>query len=367
MNREVSLRQITFMFLFISVSTILRQVPTALAQEAGRCGYLSPLWSIFATIPLTAIIILLIRSFPGLNLYEIMVQLFGKFISKILVLAYLLWILLALTAKVSIYSMTMQFTLMPKTSSEFFMVILFIIVFYALLHGMKTIFRFSELTLGTVLILFAILFLCAFTRIRSDYLYPVSTIHLPETIVASRNVITVGGNIIIALFFADKFGIRITSQHIRKLWFGILTFTILSFVITFFTFGISGTSLTADLPFPFYITVKSISFFNIFERFEVLVTLICILSDFIAICIFTVLFLRCFEWLFHIQEDCYFLYAPLSMIVFYLTYYISSTQFEFRFLYQNLIVNLNLVFQYVIPLFMAFICLIRRKKIVKQN
>lgn len=365
MNKEVTLRQITFMFLFISISSVLRQIPNALAQEAGRSGYLSPLWSIFATVPLTAIVILLIKSYPGLNFYEIMVHLFGKILSKVLIFLYLLWLILGITAKVTAYSLTLQFTLMPKTRADFFMTILVILVFYALIRGIKTIFRFSELTLSTILILFAIMFICAIGRIRSDYLLPVSTIHLKETIFASKQVIAVGGNILIALFFADKFGITVPKEQLRKLWFGILTFTVLVFVITIFTFGISGTSLTKNLPFPFYITVKSISFFNIFERFEVLVTLICVLSDFIAICVFSILLSRCFIWLFDLK-DADFLYVPLAILVYYLTYYVSSTQFEFNYLYKYIIVNLNMVFEYIIPFLLAFLCLIKRNKIKKQ-
>ncbi len=365
MNREVTLRQVTFMYLFISISSILRQIPNALALEAGKSGYLSPLWSILATVPLTAIVILLIKSYPGLNFYEIMVHLLGKLLSKIIIFIYLLWILLGITAKVTAYSLTLQFTLMPKSRADFFMVILAILVFYALLHGIKTIFRFSELILTTILILFAIIFICAIGRIRSDYLLPVSTIHLTNTIFASKHVIAVGGNIVIALFFADKFGISVTKEQIRKLWFGIITFTVLSFIITLFTFGISGTSLTKNLPFPFYIAVKSISFFNIFERFEVLVTLICVISDFIAICVFAILLSRCFVWLFNLKESG-FLYVPLTIIIFYLTYYISSTQFEFNYLYKNILVNLNLIFEYAVPFILAFLCLIKRKSIKKQ-
>jgi spore germination protein KB len=362
LNREVTLRQITFMYLFISISTVLRQVPQALAMEAGKSGYLSPIISIVATVPLTAIVIYLLKTFPGLNIYEIMVQLIGSFFSKLIILLYLLWLFLATTAKVTIYSLTLEFTLMPRTRSDFFMSVMAILVFYALLRGIKTIFRFSELSLGTIFILFAILFVCAVSRLRTDYLLPVSTIHLLKTTLAAKHVITVGGNIIIALFFADKLGISITKSQFRKLWFGVFAFTCLTFIITLLTFGISGTSLTANLPFPFYITVKSISIFNIFERFEVLITLICILSDFISIAIFVILLLRCFEWLFGLTEH-EVLYLPLAVIIFYLTYYLSSTQFEFNFLYRVVLVNLNLIFEYVIPLFLAFLCLIMRKKI----
>jgi len=353
------------MYLFISISSVLRQVPEALAQEADRSGYLSPLLSVIATVPLTAIVILLIKSYPGLNLYEIMVQLMGKFLAKVIIFFYLIWILIGITAKVTIYSLTLQLTLMPNTRSDFFITILAVLVFYALIRGIKTIFRFSELSLATILLLFAIMFLCAIGRLRSDYLLPVSTIHLKEALMASKHVIAVGGNIVIALFFADKFGITVAKEQMRKLWFGVLTFTAFAFIITLFTFGISGTSLTKNLPFPFYITVKSISFFNIFERFEVLVTLICLMSDFIAICVFAIILSRCFVWLFNLKENS-FLFVPLTILVFYLTYYISSTQFEFNYLYRFVIVNLNLIFEYAVPALLSFLCLIKRKQIKKQ-
>lgn len=354
------------MYLFISVSSILRQIPEALASDVGRSGYLSPLWSVLATVPLTGIIIMLIRRYPGLNLYEIMVQLIGKFLSKVIIFAYLLWLLLAVTAKVTAYGLTLQLSLMTGTKAEFFMSILAVLVFYALLRGIKTIFRFSELTLSTIFLLFIIMFLCAINRIRGDYLLPVSVTHIKSTIIGARHVIAVGGNMIITLFFADKFGAAVTKKQIGKLWFGVIAFTVFTFIIVLFTFGISGTSLTANMPFPFYITVKSISFFNIFERFEVLVTLICLLSDYIAICIMVILLLRCLTWIFNLNES-FSLCIPMAMIIFYLTYYISSTQFEFHNLYRYVIVNLNLIFEYAIPVLLALLCLMRRMIIKKLH
>ena len=366
MDRQITLRQVTFLYLFISVSTILRQVPQALANDAGRSGYMSPVWSLLVTVPLTAIVILFLHVFPGKNMYEIMLQLIGTVLAKLLIVAYLLWLLIATTAKLTSYSLTMEFTLMPNTRSDLFMTVMLLMVFYGLLHGIKTIFRFSELTLGTVLVVFVILFVCAFSRLRTDYLLPVSLVNIDRTVMAAKSVAAVGGNIIIALFFADKYGNRVTKNQRNRLWFGLFVFTLLTFLITLFTFGISGTSLTKSLPFPFYITVKSISFFNVFERFEVIVTLICILSDFVAISIFAVLLFRCFEWLFHLEQSEY-LGIPLAIILFYLTYYLSSTQFEFNYLYRVLIENLNMIFQYVIPVLLFFVYVVRHKHFKQQT
>lgn len=365
MNKPLTMRQVVFMYLFISISPVLRQIPTALAGEAGRSGFLSPFWSALALLPLVAIILLLIKTYPGLNFYEITVQLMGKVLGKCMIILYILWVLIFLSAKINAYSLTLQFTLMPKTRSDFFMQIMFVLVYYGLLRGSKTIFRFAEFTLGPILLLIGILFICALSRLRTDYLLPVSNINLPTTIKASKNVIAVGGNIIIALFFADKLPISITKKQIRKFWMGAITFIGLSFIITIFTFGITGASLTATLPFPFYITVKSISFFNIFERFEVIVTLICVLSDYITICIMFLILMRLVQWLFAIQDRRY-LFVPLAMIIYYLSYLISSTQFEYDYLYRFVIVNSNLIFQYIIPLLLGFLCLIKCKHIKKQ-
>ncbi len=365
MNKPLTMRQVVFMFLFISLSPVLRQIPKALAIEGGRSGYLSTAWSALAIFPLTAIVLLLIKSYPGLNIYEIMAHLGGKIFAKAMVVLYILWVLIFLTTKLNIYSLTLQLTLMPKTRSDFFMEIMLVLVYYALLRGSKTIFRFSEFTLSPILLLIGILFFSAISRLRADYLLPVSTINLPSTIKASKDVISVGGNLFMVLFFADKLDISITRKQKRKFWFGSLSFIILSLVITIFTFGVTGAPLTANLPFPFYITVKSISFFNVFERFEVIVTLICILSDFVTICLLFLVLMDLIKWLFNIKEIG-FLFVPLGMVIYYLTYFVSSTQFEYDFLYRYIIVNINLFFQYIIPLLLGLICLIKRKYTKKQ-
>ena len=365
LNREVSLRQISFMFLFISLSQMFRQIPNVLAETAGRSSYLSPLWAIAAMLPLTGLLIVLIKSFPGLNLYEIMTQLMGVFLAKVVMIGYLMWLLIGITIKLNAYSLTMQLTLMPQTRNDFFMIIMLLLVYYALFRGMKTIFRFAEFSIGPILIFLLVLFICAFSQLRTDYLIPVSFTKIPDTLMASKHVIAVGGNLIIVLFFGDKLGISLTKHQFRKLWMGVVEFIGLSFLITLFTVGISGASLTSNLPFPFYITVKSISFFNVLERFEVLITLLCILSDFASICLFAILILRCFEWIFHLKHSG-FLAVPLTIIIYYLTFYITRTQFEFDYFYRTIIVNLNLIFQYIIPFLLAFLCLVRRKKIQKQ-
>jgi spore germination protein (amino acid permease) len=353
------------MFLYISLSPILRQIPNALAKEGGRNGFFSALWAGLAIIPLTGIVISLIKIFPGFNIYEIMVQLLGKFLAKILILSYLLWIFLAIASKVNIYALTLQFTLMPKTQSSFFMVVLIGLVYFTLLHGLKTVFRLTELTLGPILLMFIILIICAIPRVRMDYILPVSTISLKPTIMATKNVAAVGGNIIIALFFADKFGLVIQKEQMRKLWSGAGVFILISFLLTAFSFAITGPGLTAKLPFPFYITVKSISFFNIFERFEVIITLVCLLSDFISISIFSILLIRCTQWLLGV-EHMGFMYVPLTMLIYYLTFMVSSTQFEFQYFYQNYMIYINLIFQFCLPLFLGIVCLFRRKKVQKQ-
>ena len=91
----------------------------------------------------------------------------------------------------------------------------------------------------------------------------------------------------------------------------------------------------------------------------------CVLSDFITICIMFLILLMLIDWLFDIEERG-FLFLPLGIIIYYLTYYISTTQFEYNFIYENLIVNVNLVFQYIIPMILGLLSLLKHKNVKKQ-
>lgn len=369
MNKPLSIRQAVFMYLFISVAPVLRQIPADLARESGRSGYLSTVWAVLPLLLITWTVVLLIKSYPGLNIYEIAVQLAGKIFAKVIMILYLIWALLYLSVKLNAYALSIQFTLMPKTSSGFFVSVMLILIFYAFIKTTKTVFRFSEFTLGPVLFIIGLLIVCAFDKFRTDYLFPVpvTMVNLASTVKASIYVITIGGNVVLTMFFADRFGISITKDQLRKLWSGVLIFTVLCFFVTLFTFSVTGAALAANLPFPFYITVKSISFFNIFERFEVLVTLICILSDYVSVCIMFFIVTRIIMWLFGLEnENKGFLFVPVAVIVYYLTFYVSKTQFEYDFFYRHVIVIINLIFLFVIPLLLSLICLFKRKYIRKQ-
>lgn len=365
MKKEVTFRQMAYLFLLVSLSPILRQIPNAVAQESGRSGYIAVLWSLIVILPLTGLILYMIKKFPGLNIYEIMKELVGVVLAKIIILGYLIWIFISLVIKVSMYSHTLQFTLMTKTRADVFYVVLILLVFYALAKGVKTVFRFAEFSLNTLLLILVIIFICAIPSIRSDYLLPVSTVNIKSTVVASKNVVALGGNIIIALFFADRYRIHVTKPQKRTFWFAAVAFVVIAFLITYFTLGITGAELTTVLPFPFYTTVKSISLFNIFERFEVVITLICILSDFIAVCMYSILLIRCIYWIFNLQDYGY-LAVPLTVIIYYTTFYMSSTQFEINFFYRSIVIYLNIIFQYIIPVVLGLFLLIKRKKIVQQ-
>ena len=140
MKEEVSLRQTAYMYILITISPIVRQIPNALASEAGRSGYLSPLWSVVGIVLISAVVIAILKGFPGLSFYEIMKTTMGKFISKTFILLYLIWIIFLISTKINTYALTLQFTLMPRTKSSFFMVIMGALIFFSLSKGIRTIF-----------------------------------------------------------------------------------------------------------------------------------------------------------------------------------------------------------------------------------
>lgn len=360
-NREITFRQALYLFIFVSLAQVLRGLPSALVNEVGNAGYMSILIAVFPLLVLAGIIILLLKTYPEQNFFEILEKILGRFLAKVLVLLYIIWALTSAVLIMNQYTLTLQSTLMPYTKSNYFIIVMIILVFYAVHKGMKTIFRISELTLLPILLFLIIMILFGIPKFDPSNLVPIYVEEPESALFAAKYVYTIGGNLILLLFFADKYKDfkKYQDKSRTKLFLSVGLYSLIALVITVSTIAINGAQLTSKLPYSFFMTIKRISIFKVFERFETFITLITALSDFVAISIFVVIIIRCMKWLFNMEHVAY-LELPIAAVVYYLTYYLSDTQFELDYFYNNIYIPMNIIYQYLLPIFIILIFFIRR-------
>lgn len=358
MTKTLTLRQVLFAYMLMMLSPILRHLPNYLTKVAGASGYLSVIVGAAAALVIAFCVYGLIKSFPAMNIYEMLESSFTVIGAKIIIFLYFIWVFFSLTMKSRFYAVTCQTTLISNAGNSTLYTIMLLLVGYTIYKGIKSVFRMSELLLTMFLIIIILLAVICMKDFDVLNLLPISVDNIMPVIKASPCSFNVMGVIIIALFFADRFD-RYKSSP-KPYVISVMTLSVLSLLISVVTVGTNGAKFTSKLVFPFYGVVRRSAFLNILERLEPFVIIPSVVSDFVFICVFTEIALLCIKWLFGL-DDSKFLAIPLFVMLFFFALLFMKTQFESEHFYYSILLYLNPIFLYVIPVLLTVIALIKKR------
>lgn len=350
MKKVITFRQLFYMFLAISITPILTLLPAELSVGNSSSACISILLSLVALIPLALLIAVFMQAYPHHNFYEILIDLFGRVVAKVIIALYGIWAFVVLTTKVWQYTLNLQSSIMSNTREQVFFIAMIILVLYAFIRGIKTIFRFAEFVLVPMLVILIIYVLSALPDIRFDYIRVANPLSFSELCEQSGFVIAAAGNLFLLLIYGDSVKDYSKSGKLIARFFTatISLFIVLSILITVVSFSLVGNNASASMATPFYEAMKGISVMNILEHFEAILIIIMFLSDFLGICLYASISIRCIKWVCSVRKM-NFLYIPFAVFIYYLALVLCRTQFDVEFLYANIVVKWNIIMQYVIP------------------
>lgn len=322
---------------------------------------------------------MVLKTYPNKNLYDVLKALFGTVIAKGIILLYAIWAYLFVIVKVGAYSVTLQATLMPSIHPGILITILFLLVIYTLTKNTRTIFRFAEFLYQPILVFLAIMFLFALPNMDFYELVPVSISNLEENLYTVPDICSIGGNLVLVLFFSKKLIYSGNMKNITKRVLNtVVVFSIISILSIVLSVAINGATITSKLSYPMFQAIKNVSILNTFERFDSLMTMIAVLSDFVGIYIFLQMIMLCLGWIFsyqsneendvyHVNTDSHVMNNSLkvygAVLFFIACVYIllrNITQYEFETYYREIQVYLNIIFQFVVPILLGVICLVKQ-------
>lgn len=348
-------------------------------SNAGGTGYVSAVYAGLILLLYIGILLQVLKVYPNKNIYDVLKELVGVWIAKAIILMYALWAYFVVLVKVGAYTVTLQATLMPSIHPGILLVILFLLVLYTLSKNERTIFRFAEFLYQPVIFFLAILFLFAVPNMNYKQLIPVSVVSLRDNLATVPMLCAMGGNIVIVLFFCKHLVFSGEYRMIRrKLYQTVGMFALISAVSIVLSVGMNGVETTSRLSYPIFQAIKGVSILNSFERFDSFMTMIDIMSDFVAIIVFLQVTMLCLGWVFnyHREEKSPMLSSSdgqtmnnslkvYGVVLFFIAcVYIllrNVTQYEFESFYRSVLIYLNLVFQYAIPVLLGLYCWVRQK------
>ncbi|HCL00936.1 MAG TPA: hypothetical protein DHW61_00680 [Lachnoclostridium phytofermentans] len=402
MENKVTLRQITYTFLLLSITPIFSRLPSLLAPSGDSTGYVAVLYYGVIGCVFAWLMYQVLYVYRGYSLLEVLSDLVGVVIAKFILLVYAVWSLLVILFKIGSYSTLLQTTLLPTISADILLGFLFLLCVYAFSKGSKTILRFSEFLFLPAVIFLGILFLFAVPSFHTEYLKTISISSLTDNLRRIPSIASIGGNLMLLLFFLGNIergpelphNIKANNAHDTRykqkrhktfqsrLYRCILLFTLLCFASILLSLCINGPKLTENFTYPIYQSVKGVSILSTFERFDAFITLICIVSDFTAVCVFALISVTCFSFVFEKKEQeqpnedsnapldivspsrkttlLLGLGAPLVLVCCCYIYLRKITQYELDEFFLSYMMPINLIFQYVLPTLLGIVCFIKR-------
>ncbi|UKS23840.1 spore germination protein [Paenibacillus sp. HWE-109] len=337
-------------------------LPGGLIAAAKQDAWMVPLWGGAAGILISFLWFYLAGQYPGLTIVQICTAAAGKGFGGLLALMYVAYFTQLASFITRNLSDFMKQTLMPLTPLTVFHAMFLLIIAYAVIKGIETIARSTELLFPIVTMTFIFVFIFALSEWNWDRFQGMFRMDVWKTVKDTRSIF--GFPFMEALIFLMLFPY---VQARRKTTFilAITVATILLSATTFFTIGVLGVSRASHDAYPMFVIVQEIHVGLFFEHLESTVALILLAAIFIKLSIAYYCAVAGLCQLFQITSRSWLALAFILLI--------SGLALG----YDNMVENIefskkhdfeySLFFSFIIPVLLLLITWMRRRKKEKKE
>lgn len=145
LNETLTNKQIAFVIFQIVVGYGIVGLPKKIAELGGTGGWITLLISTLIFIFITNMFLYLGVTHKNETLYEYSESLVGKYVSKLIVVIYIIYFTLFSSALIRISSETLKITVFEKTPTTPFIISFYLILFYTIIKRLRVFARLSEI------------------------------------------------------------------------------------------------------------------------------------------------------------------------------------------------------------------------------
>lgn len=246
--------------------------------------WISIIIAFFISLPIIFIDSKILSLFPGKDLYDILLEVFGKVTGRIIAALYT-WYSFHLGALViKTFSAFVNVISFPETPEQIIVIFLGVLCVFTVKAGIEVIARFSRFILPVVLAILFVTIVISMSQANFTNLKPILYYGIKPILLSSFGVfaLPLGEAIIFTLIF----GSLKNSRESFKVFFistGIGSLLILAVAVRNIT--ILGIPLSSSLYFPSYAAVRTLHIGEILQRFEVVVAVVFIFGGFAKTCV----------------------------------------------------------------------------------
>ena len=289
MERNIERRQLLSLGVLLFLAPALRLFPAEAASAAGRASWLTPL----AALPLLIFYAAFLTKLLSLRREgEALPELIGRAAGRPALALTALWLLLYAAFVLRAGADRFVGTVYPRASYAVFAEVMGALALAGALAGPRALARVGRMLLPFVLGVLLVLLAIALGAVRADNLWPLQPRELSGLARGALTPLDVVAGAAAALCFPARAGQPGSdARRALALWMAGLCvlLTLLAFAVT----GSLGHELTGELSRPFFVLVRTLTFFRTVERVEALVVMLWIFPDFLTASLFLWAFSQC--------------------------------------------------------------------------
>ena len=286
MQPQYNTRQLLSLGAVLALTPALRLFPAQAALLAGRAAWLVGI----AALPLAvgwawAMARFLEAMQPGEELPDLLLRLGGKSFGRPALAVLVLWCFVYAGFVLRSGADRLVGTIYPGASPLLFSQLMGLVALAASLSGPRSLVRMGRMILPLLAGVLLALLLCAFSSLDVDNLLPLGPADLLPLLRTTPITLDIAAGAGTALCFLVG-GLRDRSRLFPALGFWVAGLCVLLTVICAAVTGAFGAPLTARLARPFFVLVRTLTFFHTLERVEALVVMLWIFPDFLITALF---------------------------------------------------------------------------------
>lgn len=300
-------------------------------SDAGRDGYLSALFAVVFVVVLIWVYYNPFIVFKSQNYFEIINELYGQKLSKVINLTMLVAVFLSACVSMSRFTIFLKTVALDKTSVFVIGIFMSVACIYAVYSGFETLARFAEIMVYAVVSFLLFSTVVAFSSFDYSNLNPmIENGFLP---------ILNGAFSVLATPFMEGFALIALLSQTRKrndmqkmlCISGVVSLVVMS-VIFLRNLLILGFPAIESLYYPSYIAISLVTLGDFFQRQEVVVSITFLIADMIKLAVFVIFLSKCLNFTAKTKEYKNYAIAVTFLVLSVSMFVFPTTQVLFSFL-----------------------------------
>jgi spore germination protein KB len=349
------------LFTFSALSTLggsILVISSSAAAAAGRDAWISGVLTMVSGLAVMWLYCYLATRFEGLTLIGLLHRLFGKWLGKLVSLAFILFAF-ATIISIPYYIGSFNSAVMPETPAPVTILLFIAVIVIAAFYGIESVARATEIFITVFTVLFASSMLLVLPNARIEYILPVLedgiTPVLNGTVILSVYVSI--QNITLLMLYPTVVKDKVEGK--KALFKGFIWANVLVTVNLLFAVLVLGDGIVAKSSFSTILLTREAYNVPILTRIEYMISIIWLLSQFVIAFLYFYATLMAVSEILGLKDDRRII-LPFGLIVLVLSLSAQPSATEHNNWAMTSYMSLTITIGFILPLIMLAVYLVRR-------